>query len=190
MDGSFTELQSSPLSHPGTIQILKAVWLLVQSVTRPSVPVKSLKNPASNYDRARKAILEMPEITPLKMKEHIYECCRLFARLLLNAAERRLSLSYPVENHAIVYELEVNMRAAESATSWGIFRGVYFNVLVTGYIASLGTSSRRYFHRLAINAFGYYACGIWEGAYRPLATLKRFQDFCRSGSASLVSFGL
>jgi hypothetical protein len=186
VDGNFSELQESPLSRPETIRILEATWLLVESVLHSNTPTILGEKSARNYYRARTAISESPEIVPLKeTKDYIYQCCRLTAMLLLNAAESHLPLSSCVKNQPIVHQLEHNLKFAESPTSWGVFRGVYFNVVLVGTVASLGASSNQYFKSLLGTSIGYYTCGVWEGAQQPLATLKRFQDFCRSEKAPL-----
>jgi hypothetical protein len=184
VDGNFSELQGSPLSRPETIRILEAMWLLLESVLHSDRLTILGEESARNYHRARTAISESPEIVPLKeTKDYIYQCCRLTATILLNAAESHLPLSSCVKNQPIVRQLEHNLKFAESPTSWGVFRGVYFNVILVGTVASLGTSSSRYLRSLLRSSAGYYVCGIWEGAHQPLATLKRFQDFCRSEKA-------
>jgi len=184
VDGNFSELQESPLSRPETIRILEAMWLLVDSVLHSDRPAIVREKSARNYDRARAAISESPEIVPLKeTKDYIYQCCRLTATLLLNAAESHLPLSSCVKNQPIVRQLEHNLKFTEPMTSWGVFRGVYFNVLLVGTVASLGTSSNQYLKSLLGISAGYYACGVWEGIQQPLATLKKFQDFCGSKKA-------
>ena len=186
VDGNFSVLQESPLSRPETIRILEAMWLLVDSVLHSDRLTILGEKPARNYCRARTAISESPEIVPLKeTKDYIYQCCRLTATLLLNAAESHLPLSSCVQNQPIVRQLEHNLKFAESATSWGAFRGVYFNVVLVGTAASLGTKSNQYLKSLLGTSAGYYACSVWEGVQQPLATLKRFQDFCRSEKAPL-----
>lgn len=189
--GSFSELQFPPFSRPETIELLKAVWLLIHSVAEPSTSAPPLTDPASNYHQARKAISRMPELSLLETGgDHIYECCCLFARLLLIVTESHLPLSSCVENHQVVYQLEQHMRVTETSVSWGSFRGVYFNVLITAYIASINTNSCRYFQGLLLEAFEYYSYSAWEGAYRPLVKLKRFQDFFTRGSVLRRSPGL
>lgn len=186
VDGNFSELQESPLSRPETIRILEAMWLLVESVLHSDRLTILGEKSARNYHRARTTISESPEIVPLKeTKDYIYQCCRLTATLLLNAAESHLPLSSCVKNQPIVRQLEHNLKFAESPTSWGVFKGVYFNVVLVGTVASLGTSSNQYLKSLLGTSVGYYTCGVWEGAQQPLATLKRFQDFCRSEKAPL-----
>jgi hypothetical protein len=186
VDGNFSELQASPLSRPETIRILEAMWLLVDSVLHSDRLTILGEKSARNYHRARTAISESPEIMPLKeTKDYIYQCCRLTATLLLNAAESHLPLSSCVENQPIVRQLEHNLKFAESPKSWGVFKGVYFNVALVGTLASLGTSSNRYLRSRIGTSAGYYACGVWDGALRPLITLKKFQDFCRSEKAPL-----
>jgi hypothetical protein len=185
-DGDFSELESSPLSSPETIQLLRSMWLLVQSVTQPARHPILGKNSASDYYRARKAILGSFEIMPLKeARDYMYECCRLTATLLLNATENHLPLSSCVANYPVVYRLEHLLKSQELSGSRGAFKGVYLNVIIVAYIASLGTSSSGYFQALLGHPMGYYACGVWEGAYGPLITLKRFQDFCRSQNTRL-----
>ena len=184
VDGNFSELQESPLSCPETIRILEATWLLVESVLHSDGPTILGEESARNYHRARTAISESHQIVLLKeTKDYIYQCCRLTATILLNAAESRLPLNSCTKNQPIVRQLEHNLKFAESPRSWGAFRGVYFNVILVGTVASLGTSSNRYIRSLLRSSAGYYVCGIWEGAHQPLATLKRFQDFCRSEKA-------
>jgi hypothetical protein len=186
VDGNFSKLQESPLSHPETIRILEAMWLLVDSVLHSDKLTIPDEKSARNYYRARRAISESPEIALLKeTKDYIYQCCRLTASLLLNAAESHLPLGSCVQNQPIVRQLEHNLKFAESPTSWGVFKGVYLNVVLVGTVASLGTSSHRYLRSLLGSSAGYYACGVWEGARQPLATLKRFQDFFRSEKAPL-----
>jgi hypothetical protein len=185
-DGDFSEFESSPLSRPETIWLLHSIWLLVQSVTQPSSHLRLRMNSASDYHRARKAILESFEIVPLKeTKDYIYECCYLTATLLLNATENHLPLQACAVNHPIIHRLEYLLKSWESSASWGAFKGVYLNVLLVAYVASVGTSSRGYCQGLLSRALGYYACSVWEGAYQPIATLKKFQDFCRSESSPL-----
>jgi hypothetical protein len=185
-DGDFSELESSPLSRPETIQLLASIWLLIRSVTQPARHPSLDKKSASDYYRARKAILGSSEIVPLReARDYIYECCHLTATLLLNATENRLPLSSCVANYPVVYRLEYILKSQALSASWGAFKGVYLNVIVVAYIASLGTSSSAYFRGLLGHAIGYYACGVWEGAYGPLMTLKRFQDFCRSQTTQL-----
>jgi hypothetical protein len=186
VDGNFSELQESPLSRPETIRILEAMWLLVESVPHSDRLTILGEKSARNYYRARTVISESPEIVPLKeTKDYIYQCCRLTATLLLNAAESHLPLNSCVKNQPIARQLEHNLKFAESPASWGVFRGVYFNVILVGAAASLGTSSNRYFNSLLGSSVGYYACGVWEGAQQPVAMLKRFQDFYRSEKAPL-----
>jgi hypothetical protein len=186
VDGNFTELQESPLSRPETIRILEAIWLLVESVLHSDGLTILDEKSARNYYRARTAISESPEIAILKeTKDYIYQCCRLTATLLLNAAESHLPLSSCAKNQPIVRQLEHNLKCAESPKSWGVFKGVYFNVILVGAAASLDKSCNRYFKNLLGSSVGYYACGVWEGAQQPLITLKRFQDVCRSEKVSL-----
>lgn len=183
-DGNFSELKSSPLSRPETVRLLESMWLLVQSVTQPS---RYPENSVNDYHRAQKAILLSPEIAPgEEARGHIYECCRLTAILLLNATENRLPLSSCVGSHPIVRQLEHHMKFRDSPASWGALKGVYLNVVAVAFVAGLGTSASRYFHGLLGHALGYYACGAWEGGYRPLLTLKKFQDFCRSESGPVI----
>jgi len=163
------------------------MWLLVESVLHSDRLTRLGEESARNYHRARTAISESPEIVLLKeTKDYIYQCCRLTATILLNAAESHLPLSSCVENQPIVRQLEHNLKFAKSPTSWGVFRGVYFNVVLVGTVASLGTSSYRYLRSLLGSSAGYYACGVWEGGHQPLAKLKRFQDFCRSKKSSIL----
>jgi hypothetical protein len=181
IDGDFSELESSPHSRPETIHILHAVWLLVRSVTQEPNNLKNQMNSASDYLGARKTILESFEIVSLKeTKDYIYECCRLTATLLLNAAENHLPLHLCAVNFPIVHQLEHLLKSRESSASWGAFKGVYLNVILVAFITSLRTSLCAYFHKLLGRILGYYACGVWDGAYRPLVSLKRFQDSCRS----------
>jgi hypothetical protein len=185
-DGDFSELESSPLSRPETIKLLGSMWLLVQSVTQPVRHPSLGKNSASDYYRARKAILGSFEIVPFKeARDHIYECCHLTATLLLNATENHLPLSSCVANYPVVYRLEHLLTSQELSAGWGAFKGVYLNIIVVAHIASLCTSSSGYFRGLLGHPMGYYACGVWEGAYGPLITLKRFQDFCRTPRTGL-----
>src|ERR1700722_19381376 len=184
VDGNFSELQESPLSRPETIHILEAMWLLVESVLHSDRLTILGEKSARNYYRARTAISESPEIVLLKeTKDYIYQCCRLAATMLLNAAESHLPLNSCVKNQPIVRQLEHGLKFAESPTSWGVFKGVYFNVILVGAAASLGMSSNGYFRSLLGSSMGYYACGVWDGAQQPVATLKRFQDVYRSEKA-------
>jgi hypothetical protein len=91
VDGDFSELESSPLSRPDTIHLLESIWLLVQSVTQPTRDPRVDKDSMSDYCRARKAILGSREAASLEeTRDYIFECCRLTARLLLNATEQHL----------------------------------------------------------------------------------------------------
>src|SRR5271156_4908861 len=106
VDGNFSELQESPLSRPETIRILEAMWLLVESVLHSDRLTIPGGKSARNYHRARTAISESPEIMPLKeTKDYIYQCCRLTATLLLNAAESHLPLSSCVKNKPIEHQI-------------------------------------------------------------------------------------
>jgi hypothetical protein len=188
VDGNFSELRKSPLSRPETIRILEAMWLLVESVLHSDGLTILGEKSARNYYRARTAILESPEIALLKeTKDYIYQCCRLTATLLLNAAESHLPLGSGVKNRPIVRQLEHNLKFAELPTSWGVFRGVYFNVILVGTAASLGMSTNGYFRNLVGSSMGYYACGVWAGAEQPVVMLKRFQDLYRGKKAPLFS---
>ena len=186
VDGDFSELESSPHSRPETIQLLHSIWLLVQSVTKPSGHLKHCVNSARDYHRARKAILGSFRIVSFKeTKDYIYESCYLTGILLLNAADNSVPLHCCVANFPVVYQLEQLLKSRKSCATWGAFKGVYLNVILVAYLASLGTTSRVYFQRLLNLSLGYYACGVWEGAYQPLVTLKQFQDYCRSENAPI-----
>jgi hypothetical protein len=162
------------------------MWLLVESVLHSDGLTVLNGESARNYHRARTAISKSPALALLKeTKDYIYQCCRLTATILLNAAESHLPLSSCAKNQLVVRLLEHNLKFAESAASWGAFKGVYFNVVLIGTVASLGTSSHQYFRSLLRLSTEYYTCGVWEGAYQPLAKLKRFQDFYRSEKAPL-----
>lgn len=181
VDGDFSELESSLHSRPETIHVLHAVWLLVRSVTQEPNNLKNRMDSACDYFRARKAILELSGIVTLKeTKDYIYECCHLTATLLLNAAENHLPLHLCTVNFPIIHQLEHLLKSRESSASWGAFKGVYLNVVLVAFVTSLCTSSCAYFHKLLRRILDYYACGVWDGAYGPLVSLKRFQDFCRS----------
>lgn len=181
VDGDFSELESSPHSRPETIHLLHAIWLLVQSVTQQSTNLKHRMTATCDYLRAQKAILESFRIvSPQETKDYIYECCHLTAMLLLNATENHLPLHLCAINFPLVHQLEHRLKSRELPASWGAFKGVYLNIILVAFTTSLRTSSRAYFHKPLRSILGYYACGVWDGAYQPLATLKRFQDSCRS----------
>lgn len=181
-------MASSPHSRSETIKLLHSTWLLVHSVTRPSGNLKLRRDAACSYSRAREAILASFEIaSPQDTADFIYECCHLTALLLLNAAEAHVPIHACLANFPIAAQIKQLVQCRESSNSWGAFKGVYLNVVLLAYLASLATSSRAYFHARVSHSVGYYVCGVWEGVYRPLMTLKQFQDFCRSDSDLLCA---
>lgn len=146
-----------------------------------NVNLESRSGLLASKDRVRKAILQAPSACG---QDHIYECCRLTALMIVKAEMNSVPLRVAVQDTEILEDLQRSLKHTDAGSElWGQHIGLLFWVIVLANAAAYHTPYHLFTTSILTNlmfeaCFAEYDLAV---ALTPLKGMISFEEYCRTG---------